>query len=115
MTNKKINTQNELNLHNIFNYLFPILYACFSFIFFAIFFLSNKISEVLDKKIDDYIFLRSELAMYSSITLFIFLTCVLMPSHYYDNELLEEVYSVIFLSYSLDQYRIVNSAKNDYQ
>ena len=112
---KKINTQNELNLHNIFNYLFPILYACFSFIFFAIFFLSNKISEVLDKKIDDYIFLRSELAMYSSITLFIFLTCVLMPSHYYDNELLEEVYSVIFLSYSLDQYRIVNSAKNDYQ
>ena len=109
-----INVQKESNIHNIFNFLFPVFYPIFSFLFFFVFFFVERIKGRIQHLVDESLFPAEESKGYSLIAGFLFLTCILLPSHNYDNELLEEVYSVIILAYCLDQFRIARlSALNN--
>ena len=102
----EINDHKESNIHNIFNFLFPIIYPVFSFLFFFAFYFVERIKRRIQHLVDRSLFPAEESKGYALFAGLLFLTCILLPSHYYDNELLEEVYSVIILAYSLDQFRI---------
>jgi hypothetical protein len=101
-----INTQEEANIHNIFNFLFPLIYPLVSLLVFFVFFFLEKIKIKIQHLVNQSLFPGIESKAYAMFTGFIFLTCLILPSHNYDNEIMEEVFSVILLAYSLDQFRI---------
>ena len=98
---KKINHQQELNIHNIFNFLVPLIYVLFFSSLSLIFLFRDKILKLIDSR-PKYIKLKWLIPgqqFYYFGFIFLFLAGY---SLFRGGELLEEIFSIFIVFYSVD-------------
>ena len=99
-----INTQNETNIHNIFNHLFVPLYALVCMVIGSVVLFTDEVKAIVTQSelLNEVISLlpSSEFTLWGGI--FLFLSLLNLMSDGFGLELTEELFSIFSLSYAME-------------